>query len=164
MKIIAFILTSFFFINSSHAKLNFASEDMKKYSSHQLTWWGFKIYIAEVWTPKSQKPDLSEPIILHINYQKNIKAEKLISTTQDEWKRLGLINAKSPEWIKQLSKIWPDIKSGDTITTYSDGQATYFYQGKKLLGSVNDESFAKPFLLIWLHEKSKTSELLKRSN
>ena len=62
MKVIAFLLTSFFFISSSQAKFNFASEEMGKYSKHQLTWWGFKIYIAEVWTPKSQKPDLSEPI------------------------------------------------------------------------------------------------------
>lgn len=162
MRFTVFLITFFTFVNLTQAKFKFAPEGLEYYSQLQFTWWGFKVYRAEVWTPSSNKPDFNKNLILHINYQRDIKAKSLVSTTRDEWERLKLLRPESERWLKELSVIWPDIKSGDSLTTFSNGQKTFFYQGPKLLGSINDKNFATVFLKIWLHENSKTSELLKR--
>ena len=147
---------------ASDKKFSFAPDNIERFSHTQFTWWAFNIYKAEIWTPESKKPDFADHLILHIRYQKDIKAAKLVSTTKDEWVRLKLINPESAEWLKKLTKIWPDIKSGDSLTTYSDTQKTFFYQGVKLLGSIDDKAFGPMFLKIWLHKNSQTSELLKK--
>lgn len=159
--IILFALTLSLF---GSERFDYTETDLKLYSKINLTWWGFKVYKAEVWTPKSSKPDFTKEILLHIEYQRDFDAEDLLSSTYDEWERLGLIvNGKSKVWLKQLEKIWPDVKKRDTLTTYLNGDTTSFYQGKKLLGKVKDKEFGSRFLKIWLHEKSKTSDLLKRN-
>lgn len=163
MKVFIFQLAFLTIVNYSHANFKFAPENIERYSNLQFTWWGFKIYKAEIWTPEAKKPDLNNNLLLHIKYQKDIKASKLVSTTRDQWKRLNLLRPKSEKWLKELSNIWPDIKSGDSLTTYSNGKVTFFYQGQKLLGSVKDEQFGALFLQIWLHKDSETSDLLKRT-
>jgi len=158
-----FFLVFSLFVTSAlaDARFKFVPEEVQRYSYLQFTWWGFKVYKAEIWTPKAKKPDFKSKLILHIQYQRNIKADKLVSTTREEWERLKLIKPESEKWLKALDKIWPDIKTGDSLTTYSDGAVTYFYQGDKLLGKVDDKKFGPLFLQIWLHNDSQTSELLK---
>ena len=157
---IAFTLTTF-----GSERFSYTETDLKLYSKINLTWWGFKVYKAEVFTPKSSKPDFTKEILLHIEYQRDFDAEDLVSTTYDEWERLGLIvDGKSKKWLKQLEEIWPDVKKGDSLTTYLNGDTTSFYQDKKLLGQVKDETFGSRFLKIWLHEKSRTSDLLKKTS
>jgi hypothetical protein len=143
----------------------YTESDLKKFSQLRFTWWGFKVYKAEVWTPESIKPDFSKEILLHITYERDIKAKDLLSTTLDEWKRLKLSDeTKRKIWLIRLKKIWPDVKKGDSLTTYMNGDLTSFYQGDKLLGHVKDKEFGPAFLKIWLHKKSQTSELLKKSS
>jgi len=162
MKKFLFLTTLFALLISAEAKFKFAPASIERYSHLQFTWWGFKVYKAEIWTPKAQKPDFKDKIILHINYQRDIKSDKLISSTRDEWKRLKLIRPESEIWLLRLARIWPDIKKGDSLTTYINGNKTSFYQGDKLLGEVIDKNFGSTFIQIWLHKKSQTSELLQR--
>lgn len=144
------------------SKFTFTEADFKKYSHVQLTWWSFKVYKAGIWTINGDEPDLDKPIILHINYQRNIKAERLISTTLEEWERLKLLSSKSKSWLKQLKKIWPDVKKGDSLTTFSNNGVTKFYNNNKFVGKITDKDFGPLFLQIWLHKDSKTPELRKR--
>ncbi|WDE99478.1 chalcone isomerase family protein [Lentisphaera profundi] len=95
-------------------------------------------------------------------YRRDIKAKDLIKTSQEEWDRLKLCTlTQSKLWADQLSKIWPDISSGDSLSAWFDGENTHFYQQEKFLGKVSNKDFSRAFFQIWLHKKSQTSELRK---
>ena len=68
MKKLLFLTTLFALLISAEAKFKFAPDSIERYSHLQFTWWGFKVYKAEIWTPKAQKPDFKDKIILHINF------------------------------------------------------------------------------------------------
>lgn len=161
-KILLFL---FFALNAqASTPFVFTETQLRPFSQLNFTWWGFKIYKAQVWTPEAEKPNFEKELLLHIEYQRDFDSQELVDSTLDEWKRLKLLNKnKYQNWLKQLKAIWPDIKKGDSITTYLNKDTTYFYQDDKLLGKVIDKEFGSTFLQIWLHEKSKTSELLKKS-
>ena len=142
----------------------FTESKLSKFSHLNFTWWGFKVYKAEVWTPNAAPPNFKREILLHIEYQRDFEKQDLVDSTLDEWKDLGLLNKnKYQNWLRQLKTIWPNVKKGDSITTYVNKNTTYFYQGNKLLGKVNDQEFGPTFVQIWLHKNSKTSKLLKKS-
>ena len=149
---------------TADAGFAFADNSFKQYSRINFTWWGFKVYKAEVWTPKAEKPDFDNRIILHIKYNRNFKAKDLLETTLEEWERLKISNDRQRLiWINKLKKIWPDVKKGDSLTTFLDKDKTLFYQGNRLLGQVNEKEFGPAFLKIWLHKNSKTKSLLVKS-
>ena len=138
----------------------FSPQTFQSYSDLQFTWWTLNIYKVELWTADGKFPDFQKPLIMHYEYQKNIKAKALVDTSIEEWQRLKSCTDKQAQmWAKQLLKIWPDIKSGDTLTAWFDGKETHFYQEKKFLGSIKDQNFTRPFFSIWLHPKSKTAKL-----
>ena len=64
------------------------------------------------------------------------------------------------QWIKQLDPLWPDLKSGDSLTAFMrrDG-ATQFYFGDRLLGEVPDPAFGPAFFAIWLDAKCRYPEV-----
>lgn len=149
---------------SLQASFDFTEKRLKQYSELNFRWWTFKIYNAQVWTPKASKPDFKNEILLHLTYQRDISAEDLLESTDDEWKDLKLfVEGKSEKWLKQLKAIWPDVKKGDSLTTHWNGKETFFYQGNTLLGKISDQDFGPRFLKIWLHPKSKTKKLLIQS-
>ena len=138
----------------------FLDKEFKLYSKAKFTWWGLKIYRAEIWTADGRKPSFRNPHILHIEYFKDIKASKLVETTEDEWDRLDLTNdRKANLWLAKLGRIWPDVNDGDSITTYFNGDETRFYQGKRFLGKIKDPAFPDPFLKIWTHRNSRIKGL-----
>jgi len=140
------------------------TEALKIYSSTQLRWWGFKVYKAELWTAAAGQPDFSRAMLLHLEYQRDIKAADLLKTTREEWQRMSLTGDRQAEiWLKQLVKIWPNVRKGDILSTWFDGEDTHFYQKEKKLGTVRGKAFARAFLSIWLDKKSRTPELRKRN-
>ena len=163
MKYTLISLLVFFCLAAADNPFSYTENTLKRYSYLNFTWWGFNVYKAEVWTKEAVKPKFDKEILLHLIYKRNFKAKDLLKTTLEEWERLKLGKEKQRNiWIFKLSKIWPDVKKGDSLTTYMNGEVTSFYQGKKLLGQVKDKEFGPIFLKIWLHEKSKTSSLLKK--
>lgn len=163
MKVIVILFSLFQTVNAQGKPYPYTENSLQKYSHVNFTWWGFKVYKAEVWTKKALKPDFDQEVLLHINYQRDIKAKDLLSTTLEEWQRLKLSNDRQRAvWLNNLKKIWPDIKKGDSLTTYMNGEVTSFYQGRKLLGQIKDKDFGPAFLKIWLHKKSQTSSLLNK--
>lgn len=151
----------FSFTTQAAGPFDYTESKLEKYSQINLTWWGFKVYKAELFTPKSSRPDFEKEILLHIMYQRDIEAEDLLESTLSEWKDLGLyVSKKSEKWVKALQKIWPNVKEGDSLTTYLNGEVTSFYQKGKLLGQIKDKEFGPLFLKIWLHKKSKTAKLM----
>ena len=163
MKLVLTVLFIFQAALSANS-FSYTESDLEKYSNIRFTWWGFKVYRAEVWTPDADQPDFEKEILLHIKYERDIKAKDLLSTTLKEWKRLKLSHENQRAvWLACLKKIWPDVKKGDSLTTYMNGDTTSFYQDNKLLGSIKNKEFGPAFLKIWLHKNSQTSDLLKKN-
>ena len=120
---------------------------------------GIHIYDASLWSlsKDSDTTDSKHATALSIEYARNIKADKLLSSTLKQWRRLGFADQYPLEaWLKQLEKIWPNVKPGDRIIFVSkrDGSNS-FYSNDQELGSINDVEFNSAFLDIWLSPKAK---------
>jgi hypothetical protein len=139
---------------------------LKLVGEGRMTWLGLTIYNVSLWTATGQYDHFQNelPIALHITYDKNIRSEILAETTVDEWERLDFFDQQSrQQWGKQLSFIWPDVKTGDSITTLvTKDRKTIFYSNDILIGNINDEYFSYALLAIWLHPN--TSEPTLRTN
>ena len=119
------------------------------------------IYHSTLFTDDGEYRGIEPGLALQIDYRRNIKSEKLISTTRDQWQKLALYDPDTSEsWLVELASLWPDIRRGDSITLYvePDLSATFFYNGESL-GQLNDAGFTAAFLAIWLDENSTFPEL-----
>ena len=150
-------------LNGESEKFSFDTREYTVFSKLEFTWYWFDVYEVKLWTSDNEFPNYEKPLIMTYDYRRDIKAQDLIKTSEEEWAKLKLCGVtQSKLWADQLSKIWPDIKSGDSLTAWFDGEATHFYQKNKFLGSMPGKSFSKAFFQIWLHPKSQTAELRKR--
>ena len=148
--------------NVEAKKFSFDSKEYMVFSQLDFTWYWLDIYHVKVWTLDNKLPDYKQPFIMTYDYRRDITAKDLIETSQDEWRDLELCkSSQSQAWANELAKIWPDIKSGDSLTAWFNGEATCFYQKKKFLGKIGGVAFSKAFFQIWLHPKSQTSKLRK---
>lgn len=131
----------------------------------ELTWFGFSIYEASLWTKNGKFLSLNDvPIALAITYQRSIDSEDLANRTIEEWERLGIFqNEQRQFWQKKLTQIWPDVKSGDTITTLVTSEnITRFYYKDNLLAVVDDPAFGTALLSIWLDPNTSEPDLRKQ--
>lgn len=120
---------------------------------------GIHIYDASFWslTDYIGTEKTNKATALSIQYARNIKAEKLLSNTYKQWKRLGFLD-KYPvnQWLTELKNIWPNVKPGDRLIFVSNKDGiNRFYSNDKKLGSINDTRFSSAFLDIWLSPNAK---------
>lgn len=129
----------------------------------RMTWFGFSIYSASLWTADGRFESLNRslPLALQITYAKNISQEKLIETTLDQWRQLNIsTEGQRHIWATQLSRIWPNVKPGDSIITVLTRRGeTQFFDSHKRLGTISDPSFGPALLSIWLHPETTAPEL-----
>lgn len=120
---------------------------------------GLHIYDASFWMQmdRTSSSTAANLCALSITYARNIKVNRLLSSTNKEWKRLGFANRYPLEtWLGLLRDIWPDIEKGDQLVVVSiPGGETIFFDQDKKLGTVQDPKFGPAFLAIWLDEKSR---------
>ena len=123
---------------------------------NKMTWWGFKIYDAKYYESNETNPKQ----LLELTYARDIKVEQLISSTRKEWKRLKLYDKKkSEDWLTELSKIWPSVTNGTTLSIYVFNGKTYFFENKKFKGMISDAELSENLIEIWLHPKSRIKGL-----
>ncbi|TDP40821.1 chalcone isomerase-like protein [Idiomarina aquatica] len=93
---------------------------------------------------------------LVLDYLRDIKVADLVDKTAEEWQRLGFAHQDQQQWLDTLNQIWPNIKEGDCLALVEneDGHAD-FYQGDKLLGTIENSTFTEQFLAIWLSPESR---------
>jgi hypothetical protein len=130
--------------------------------SSTLHWFGIHVYDVALYT-EAKPYATNTTALLSLRYAISIKHKRLQETTLQEWKRL---NKGTPEqreaWIKQLDTIWPDIKSGESLSAFrqQDGP-TVFYFGDRLLGEVADAAFGPAFFAIWVDEQCRYPKVRK---
>jgi hypothetical protein len=127
-----------------------------------LHWFGIHVYDIALYT-EGKPYATNTTAVLSLRYAISIKHKRLQETTLQEWKRLGQGTPEQREsWIQRLDALWPDIKSGDSLSAFrqQDGP-TVFYFGDRLLGEVADAAFGPAFFAIWLDEDCRYPKVRK---
>ena len=129
--------------------------DLKKVGEAKLKVLFWDVYNSSLYNQTGEYQAEQFPQVLKIDYLRDIDAEDLIERTQEEWERLGLDPATYTPWLPLLSNIFPNIKKGDTLLlNVNENQQSEFFFNSKTIGKINDQSFGKSFLRIWLDENS----------
>lgn len=129
----------------------------------RLTWLGFGIYEASLWTPEGRFSGFrdGEPVALALWYERKFTRRQLIDITAGEWERLELAPAAvRATWSRELERIWQDVDRGDNLTAVVvPGRETVFYDDQGLLGHLRDPDFGPAFLRIWLDSRTAIQDL-----
>jgi hypothetical protein len=123
----------------------------------------WKIYDAKlsaangVWNADS-------PFALSLTYLRDFDGEEIASRSVDEMRNIGYDDeVLLARWYDQMRAIFPNIKEGQNITGVMDeNEHTRFYHEGKLIGSIDDKTFAHSFFGIWLDEKTSESKMRKQ--
>ncbi len=128
----------------------------KPFGTGQFSFLWMTIYDISLWTD-ADTWSYESPFALHIQYQLEIDADDLVSTSIDEMQRNHTI---VPELLKryqqELEAVFPKVKNRDTITAVftPHKRLTFYYNGDPV-GTILDMVFARRFLDIWLHPNSR---------
>lgn len=129
--------------------------DFSKVGETRLSVLFWDVYDATLYSPSGEY-EKSEQQALNLNYLRDIDADDLIETTEEEWQKLKLDSSEHEGWLAKLKDIWPNIKKGDCLLLVeSDNGYAEFYQGEELLGTVESQEFTDQFLAIWLSPESR---------
>ncbi len=134
--------------------------DMTPVGSAELKVMFWSIYEAQLKSTDGSYDEGEYPLLLSINYRRNIPQKKLVNATADEWERLGICqDAPCYSWINDLGQIWPDIEKGDQLQllALSADQGHFFHNGE-YIASFDGAQFSDSFLSIWLSEESRYPE------
>ncbi|WP_194435315.1 chalcone isomerase family protein [Vibrio fluminensis] len=138
----------------------------------QLSILFFDIYQSKLTSPtgiyQQQSLDVTpHPLALSINYQRNITQKQLLDATYEQWVKLGYTERDAKAWITQLSAIFPNIKSGQTLTYITNGETGQFVYSplpskSRHIGTISDERLNDAFLSIWLSPKTEYADLRRQ--
>lgn len=145
------------------ASVREAGHDLGRVGQGRLTWLGFGIYEASLWTADGRFDgfDERETVALALWYERKFSREQLIQITTGEWERLALAPAPArATWAGQLEAILRDVDRGDNLTAVVvPGSETVFFDSRGVLGRVRDPAFGPAFLSIWLDSRTAIRDL-----
>lgn len=137
--------------------------DLKKVGEAKLQVLFWDVYNSSLYSQTGDYQAEIFPQALKINYLRDIDAKDLIDRTQDEWEKLGIEKTTFSPWIPLLTKIFPNIKKGDTLLLkVSDTQKSEFFFNGQTIGQISDQAFGKSFLRIWLDENCSYPKVRKK--
>ena len=120
-----------------------------------MRFFGLKVYDVRLWTAAG-KFSYAEPFALELVYDMSLKGRDIAERSVKEMRGQGYSDeAKLARWGEEMAKVFPDIKSGETLIGVSmPGKEARFYSRDKFIAAVPDPEFAKAFFDIWLSEKT----------
>lgn len=124
---------------------------------YDLTWFGIDVYHIRLNATaadfKYSRQTPSGPFELLIEYKIDIKRDRLIDETLDQWEDLGLLNEQTQAWATQLKTIWPNLKEGDSLLMrWNAENMTEFHFNGSPIGTISEPEFGPAFAAIWLDE------------
>ena len=139
----------------------------KRVGAGLLTWFGFDIYEASLWTTDGDfanfdpVADAQRQIAFSLWYRRSFSRDRLIEITRTGWTGFGLASKEQQQrWTAQLTPLWEDVSKGSNMTTVVlPGGETRFYDAQRYLGSIADPAFGPAFLRIWLDERTRGTRL-----
>jgi hypothetical protein len=129
-----------------------------------LTWFGLKIYSANLWVSKknsSAQNILNQPFALELHYQRKLEGVEIAKVSIEEIKRLNIgTDAQQASWLRSMKSLFPNVEKGSRLTgIHAPGESTRFYRDGKLLGEIADPEFGAAFFSIWLDTKTREPAL-----
>lgn len=122
----------------------------------------FDVYKAELLSADGRYTGIKSPLILKLNYRRNISQRDLLEETQKQIEKFARSD-QTDLWLATLSQIWPDISKGDQLAFWIDQKNTgHFFYNERLIGSLKDPAFSRAFIQIWLSDKSSYPDLAKK--
>lgn len=143
-----------------------ASGEVQPAGRGRLTWWGFDVYDAALWTAPGFRADRfeSHAFVLELSYLRAFTGAEIASASLQQMRRHGRIEpGDAARWQSELTRVLPDVKPGDRLAgVHQPGQGATFFHNARPLGTVGDAQFARLFFAIWLGEAS-SEPALRRS-
>ena len=134
--------------------------NLKPVGEATMTWWGFTLYQAALKTRTGEYQERQYPLYLELTYARPLKSEWILQATDQQWQHLGVAEEKRQAWLDDLATLLPDVQTGDRLALYMpSAQQHQFYHNGKVLGRVNDPTFAEQFLAIWLSPRTSRPEI-----
>ncbi|MEX0958293.1 MAG: chalcone isomerase family protein [Burkholderiales bacterium] len=126
----------------------------------RLRWFGLHIYDAALWASDSNW-SIDRAFALDIRYARSISAQRLVSTTLDEMRRLGFTDETTlARWAQALARVFPDVQRGERITGVNrPGEGVLFFHDGRPTGNVGESEFARAFFAIWLDPRTREPKL-----
>ena len=129
-----------------------------------LTWFGLKIYSANLWVSKknsSAQNILNQHFALELHYQRKLEGVEIAKVSIEEIKRLNIgTDAQQSSWLRSMKSLFPNVEKGSRLTgIHAPGEPTRFYRDGKLLGEITDPQFGTAFFSIWLDTKTREPAL-----
>lgn len=153
-------------VKVQEASIEVLENRYQRLGSGKLTWFGFSVYKSAFYTASGNFSGVKSeyPLMLVIEYQRDIDKEDLIDRTYKEWKRLPHYDEeKFKPWRAKLNAIWPEIKEGDRLACVIEkDRTTTFYGNQGPLGKIEDPDFGWNFISIWLAETTSEKSLRKK--
>jgi Chalcone isomerase-like len=132
---------------------------LKKYGTGELRKFGFLVYDAVLWAGTNP---VEAPLALQLTYKRDIAGQKIVDASVREMRELGAPASSLPVWGQEMSRIFPNVRSGDQITgLYLNGSATFLLNNREI-GRINDPEFARYFFGIWLDPRTSEPKLRSR--
>jgi hypothetical protein len=135
---------------------------LQKVGDGRLSWLGFPIYHASLWTQDGRYDGFSpgEPVALSLWYERSFSRDQLIDITDKAWGKLGMAETRRQDWLAELRRVFRDVAPGHNMTVVVlPGERTRFFDHRGLLGEVSDVDFGPAFLSIWLDPRSPVRDL-----
>ncbi len=137
---------------------------LKRWGNGEFRRFGFLVYEATLWAGDDpQRP----PLALRLDYKRTIAGAAIAEASVKEMRALGADEGVLKRWGEQMTRLFPDVKTGDYIIGQYRPEGASFYFNGRLLGSVDDTGFARAFFGIWLDARTSAPDLraalLKRS-
>lgn len=174
MKKVIFSLLAILLIHASvsHAALTLPAAIAKdtpeataltKRGEAVMRFFGLKVYDIRLWTPAKPHND-ADVFALELVYDLSLKGAEIAKRSVDEKRKIGYTDeAKLKRWGEEMTKVFPDVKKGDTLIGVSiPGKGAKFYSRDKLIAEIADPEFAKAFFDIWLSPKTSEPKLRTR--
>ena len=137
-----------------------ASAAFQKVGEAKLKVLLWSVYNSRLYTADGAYREGTRPLRLEIEYLIDVKSERLVDRTLQEWEAIGREHPEQANWATTLRELWPDIQAGDVLTLElaEDHSATFSRNGE-LLGTLEHPDFGQHFVDIWLSPDSTRPEL-----
>ena len=128
-----------------------------------MRWTFFKLYNVTLLTDDGTYSANDYPQALEIVYYRNIDKEDLIKATADQWRKLGIPNAKMQPWLAELQTLWPDVRENDSLRIEVDasGGNRFLFNDQPICG-IDDSEFSVSFLSIWLSPETSRPDIRQK--
>ncbi len=128
-----------------------------------LRFFGLRVYEARLWTLPAFTPEdyASQRLGLVLSYDRRLEGGAIAERSIAEMRRVGSFSeAQAQQWLALMKKAFPDVKPGDRLLGWHDGQGgvRFFHNGRPT-AELADPLYARLFFGIWLAPQSSAPAL-----